>query len=275
MIIHKLQIEGFGDVSRIVSSFDPRLAVLSGENAGTVSRALGAILKSKAYQGKGPPGIREDTVITAEAEEAGESFRITACGSPGAKGLFYEVASETGRPRFDFYDRIRLNREEESLTAFVYRRTRRFSDRFRKYKDVERFYPDGSFRQLTDGTGNTRTFRACLNGYIRRFQPQILPAGRDIWVDIDEAGRFVTEGGGKQNTTDGLNEYEDRLFELMCFLNVNRFWKEFEEIRDLNHIDRPLFITGLAGGSREVKDIRGCISETLTADRQIFLCGSG
>ena len=94
-------------------------------------------------------------------------------------------------------------------------------------------------------------------------------------MDIDETGRFVTECGGKQNAADGLKEYEDRMFELMCFLNVNRFWKEFEEIRDLNHIDRPLFITGLAGGNREVKDICGCISETLTADRQIFLCGSG
>lgn len=265
MIIKRIEIKGFENVDRFEASFDGRLVILPGQIAAAVTGAIGVVLKSRILT-VAAPGFNSSTLIRAEIEKAGETFSVVAHASPETEGLVYEVSTEAGNPCFDFFDQVRQSREEEVLSFFVLDRSNRFSDRFMRYKDPEKYFPCDSFKRLTDGIGNTRSFRLCLGEHIREYAPESPDFNRDCRMVLDKAGRFILEKSAGAAPA-ALSETENMLFEYLCFLNVNQFWKKVEAIRDLNHTAWPLFIKGLSG----TESASEYLKKALPLDRQVFV----
>ena len=109
------------------------------------------------------------------------------------------------------------------------------------YKDNKYFYK-GKFSTLTNGIGETRTFRAFVNEFIKKYEPELISKENDLWLSLKENGEFVvTEGEYGKITTD-LSQKEFFMYNLLCFLNLVRFWDEFNEIRDINTEKLPIVI---------------------------------
>lgn len=265
MIIKRIEIEGFDNVDRFEASFGSRFVILPGQIAAAVTGAIGVALKSRILAGEAP-GVNSNTFIRAEIERAGETFSVVAHGSPETEELIYEVSTENGNRCFDFFRRIHQSPEEEKLSLFALDRSNRFSDRFMRYKDPEKYFSGDSFKKLTDGIGNTRSFRRCLGNHIRKYAPECPAFNRDCRIVLDKTGRFILESSAGAAPA-AVSGTEDMLFEYLCFLNVNQFWKKVEAIRDINHAAWPLFITGLNG----IEEMTYYLQKALPLDRQIFV----
>ena len=135
-----------------------------------------------------------------------------------------------------------LTPEERALTWFSYDKNDPYSRRFQRYRDPDAFYPKGRFSALTGGIGTVRTFRACLNDYMRRVKPEPLGRDEDLRVILKDDGRFTVMSAEKSGTKITLNKQQKDLFEYRCFLHLNAFWDEIEALRDCNHIAWPLFM---------------------------------
>jgi hypothetical protein len=68
-----------------------------------------------------------------------------------------------------------------------------------------------------------------------------------------------------------LSETERRLFRYICFLNIARFWTDWEQMRDLHHEKKPLAVHSFLEFLDESVDIRGLITRTRELNRQIFI----
>ena len=87
---------------------------------------------------------------------------------------------------------------------------------------------------------------------------------------LDKAGRFILESRAGSAPA-ALSKTEDMLFEYLCFLNVNQFWKKVEAIRDLNHDAWPLFITGLSDRIGGTEVMSYYLQKALPLDRQVLV----
>lgn len=128
--------------------------------------------------------------------------------------------------------------EEAELLRFRPDPESPYAERLKRYRDIDRYYPGRRFAALTDGIGCTRTFRVCLNEYIKRFEPYPFPERAAWLVVLRIDGSFALEGAG---TKKGQEEEIIR-FEFLCFLHVNAFWSRVEELRGCRLTDRPLTV---------------------------------
>ena len=102
-----------------------------------------------------------------------------------------------------------------------------------------------------------------------KHMPQAPSLHEDGPIVINNTGRFVLKG---IPGTVPLNETGDMLFEYLCFLNVNRFWKKVEAIRNFNHVSWPLLICGLPAFAETGNDKTNYLKAALSLNRQLFVC---
>ncbi len=141
-------------------------------------------------------------------------------------------------------DNIHLCEEEADLCRFRPDPKSPYAQRLKRYKETDRFYPGRCFALLTDGIGCTRTFRACLNEYIKGFEPYPFP-GRAEWLVAPKIdGSFVLEGCGLEKER---GEEIAVLFEFLCFLHVNAFWGRVEALRGCGPVSRPMVVEAVDG----------------------------
>ncbi len=268
MIIKKIQIEDFEDVDRLETSFDPQFAVLPSEKSKTIMKALCVALKSRSLTGEKPDQTNSDAKIEVVIDIAGTAFYINAAVSAGTTGFDHTVKTEDGKICADFYEMIYQCAEEESLCFFTFDKKNRYSDRMRRYKDVEKYYAGGSFAELTDGIGNTRLFRSRLNEYVKSFMREENVFDNDRRMLISDIWKFVLNDSF-DNTA--LSNKDDVLFEYVCFMEINRFWQELEAIRDLNHVSWPLFISDMPEMTSGADQTPSWLKMTKNLGRQVIL----
>jgi len=135
------------------------------------------------------------------------------------------------------------------------------------YKDNKYFYK-GKFSTLTNGVGETRFFRAYLNEFIKSYKPELINKEKDLWLSLKDNGEFVVRKGSTGEETKDLNTKDLFVYNLLCFLNLVRFWDEFNEIRDINIIKLPVIVKLPSNCDIDV----GCIIErTKGMERMFFI----
>ena len=139
--------------------------------------------------------------------------------------------------RAEDFGRPHLCTEEAELLRFRPDPENLYAERLKRYRDIDRYYPGKRFETLTDGIGCTRTFRACLNEYIKHFEPYPFPGRAEWLVVLRVDGSFELKGPGAEKEQ---GEEITVLFEFFCFLHVNAFWNRVEELRGCRLTDRPL-----------------------------------
>lgn len=136
---------------------------------------------------------------------------------------------------------LNMSPEERSLMCFEDYENQNYPLRLAFYKDNKYFYK-GEFSSLTNGIGETRTFRAFVNEFIKKYEPELISKENDLWLSLKENGEFVVIKDENRKATTDLNQKDLFVYNLLCFLNLVRFWDEFNEIRDINTIKAPVFI---------------------------------
>lgn len=134
-----------------------------------------------------------------------------------------------------------LSAEELSLMCFDDYENQNYPLRLAFYKDNKYFYK-GRFSTLTNGIGETRFFRVYLNEFIKSYKPELINKEKDLWLSLKDNGGFVVTKGENGETTADLSQKDFFMYNLLCFLNLVRFWDEFNEIRDINTIKVPIVI---------------------------------
>ena len=243
MIIKKLKIDDFESIGHLELSFDSQIVSLEMPEADTVLKAVAVILKSVRMR-----DFEEDlcislgTSISAEIGINGAMFLVTARGHPETACFDYDVRDDSGNPRYDFYEMIRVCEEEDRLSCFQYDERKPYSRRLKQYKESDKYYSGSVFSEITDGIGCTRTFRAVLNKYIRDFEPCIFPERRDCKVVLHSDGEFVPCCLDSSEKLVELSKEERIRFEQLCFRKLNNFWNTVENIRNYHHVVWPLFL---------------------------------
>lgn len=136
---------------------------------------------------------------------------------------------------------LNMSAEERSLTYFDDFEKENYPLRLAYYKDNKYFYK-GKFSALTNGIGETRSFRAYLNEFIKSYKPELINKEKDLWLSLKDNGEFVVTKGENGETTVDLSQKDFFMYNLLCFLNLVRFWDEFNEIRNINITRTPVVI---------------------------------
>ena len=157
------------------------------------------------------------------------------------------------------------SREEDNLCFYINGKFKNFPARLSEYKDFEYFYTKNRFSRETNGACLSRTFRGKISEYIRNFKPQRLNPNKDFYMQINKNGEFYVEGNPN------LSASEVNLFDFLCFLNIIEFWENFEEIKDFNHIKKPIIITELFEMIDESIPRDFILKRLKRLNRQIFL----
>ena len=162
---------------------------------------------------------------------------------------------------------LNMSAEERSLMCFDDFEKENYPLRLVHYKDNKHYYK-GKFSTLTNGIGETRTFRAYLNEFIKSYKPELINKEKDLWLSLKDNGEFVVRKGSTGEETKELNLKDLFVYNLLCFLNLVRFWDELNEIRDVNTEKTPIVIKLPDNCDIEV----GCIIErTKGMDRMFFI----
>ena len=245
MILKKLIIEHLGKIKRFEASFYEQITEIYDSNTNDIIQAIGLITRNKSLTGHVADNIISDmTYINMELEIAGHPYLITTKGQPYGNEYDYEVIDRENNTVVDIsliLRDIRLCEEEESLVCYRYNPKDVYAERFLRYKDPDKYYPVGVFQKRTNGLGLTRSFRACLTEYIKKYEPSDLFSDGCL-IKLCSDGRFVRCDAKGTGSIADSNEFNKNLFDYKCFLDVNCFWSCFEDIRDMNHEKWPLII---------------------------------
>ncbi len=252
LTIRSIHLEKFGVVEHLDVTFDPTFVRLRGVEGRYIANALGVILQVNIpFHPE-----NENARVMAELERDGEQFKISAAWDQKTHSFLSMMNGSVPCEPGAFFP----CEEERSLAFFYPRRTFSPAERLCRYRDPERFYEENEFNKLTDGIGETPTFRLCLKDYIDRYLPRRFTNNTNLVLCPD--GRFVAENGRAPRP--GADRER---FELACFACVNRFWQEVEAVRDLHHAPLPLAITATKQALPTIQ------KEMLNTGRQVFfLC---
>lgn len=268
LTVREIQIEDFENLSFFRSSFDSRIAVLPPESATAFKKAFGIAIKNRYLCGE-KIKINEKTNIKVKAEISGKSYTVIAAGIKEQERFNYTVITAEGRVCDDFFYMIHQNYEEEQLVCFSVKREDGFSEKLKKYKDVERYYSKAEFAELTDGIGNTVLFRRCLNSYIKE---NSCNDGINN-ICICENGETKLNSYSHSRESDIFGQMDNAvLLEYLCYIGVNKLWQRIEKIRDFNHIDLPIILIDLQKYVDKAEKLDDYIKRATELNRQIFIC---
>ena len=272
MVISRIKIENFCEIDSFESPLSPRFNVFKGEHAQTIIKAIGLLLKNTSILSTAKTtGAGIKTHIEAEIELCGITRLVSARGLSQIDSFDYEIKEGVAQRTFNWCDCIHSNPEEDTLNLFCLSCKNNFSERFRYYKDIQAFYPNGEFARLTSGIGETQTFRACLREYIGQYRPERIVSDKNYHLQISDDGKFLAINPQYPAGTVRLNDFENMMFEYLCFLNINSFWQSIEDIRNINHEMLPLLIEGKVRSANEYSNLISNLKRATRLKRQIIV----
>lgn len=244
LIIRRMEIKSFGKIKYLTAQFDPHFTVLSSNYTQEILYAVWIILNKK-LQGEPPEKIpvRDNTSIKAEIEVDGTTYFVCATPNISKNEFEYQISvDETQRSQINFYSLIHQTPEEEMLSCFQFKKNL-YSQCLKKYLDIE-----NNKRELickTEGVSITKTFRVCLKKFIENYMPQKMPGETDLYIILKDSGDFMVENENEPGKQVQLMKTQQMIFECVCYLTVNHFWKQIEAIRDMHHPTWPLIFMNM------------------------------
>ena len=284
MIIRNITIENYGGIEKRNFDFERGINCISREDAEAVFGAIGRVLRSPVItvNSDGGPPITDDTVIRAIIEVDSELYFIHILGHLSSGRIRYAVdgpdyhdwdTDEEDEKKTltgaRFYERIYRSLEEASLSTYRYNSRKPYAKRLAEY--MERGDPEQILKTAkdTDNIASTSVFRRCLKKFIDGYQPE--------WIDQEQNLRaYLGKDGVFKNRREGttgrysLSTSEKVLSDFRCFLKLNEFWKSVEQIRDMNHVDWPLFVLDFAQYIDQSVDLTYYLRQAEDLGRQVF-----
>ena len=273
MILKKLTIKEFGGIEHFDVPFREQVTAITVPNTESVVKAIGLATNNKSLIDCSEAfAVSDNTEIILKLEIASHPYTITARGQPHSSECIYEAADRKTNAAVDvsiLFRNMRLcEEEEEDLIYYRYDTKNAFSNRILRYKDPEKYYALGDFQKKTNGSGSTQTFRIYLKEFIQKYGTY------DSFTDSYKAelrsdGSFVRHCPTLPYSIADLNEREKKLFDYDCYIEVNKFWCGFEDIRDINHEKWPMLIE--AGDLSEYIGFRKLLAKSKGLGKQMIV----
>ncbi len=245
MILKKLTIKEFGGIEHFDAPFHEQVTAITVPDTESVVKAIGLATNNKNLIDCSEAfDVSENTEIILKLEIAGHPYTITARGQPHSSECIYEATDCKTNAAVDvsiLFRNMRLCEEEEDLIYYRYDTKNAFSNRLLHYKDPEKYYALGDFQKKTNGFGSTQTFRTYLKEFIQKYGAYDSFTGL-YKAELRSDGSFIWYCPTLPNFTAVLNDREKKLFDYYCYIEVNKFWCGFEDIRDINHEKWPMLI---------------------------------
>ena len=245
MILKELTIEQFGKIEHFDVLFQEQVTAITAPDTESIVKAIGLTTNNKRLIYCSEEFTASDnTEIILKLEIAGHPYTITARGQPHSSECIYEAIDCKTNAAVDaslIFRNIRLCEEEEDLIYYRYNPKNAFSNRFLHYKDPEKYYAFGDFQKKTNGSGSTQTFRTYLKEFIQKYGTYN-SFTNSYKAGLRSDGSFIWYSHTLPNFTADLNDLEKKLFDYDCYIEVNKFWCGFEDIRDINHEKWPMLI---------------------------------
>lgn len=240
MFVSKLHLDHFGRLEHFETAFRSHSVLFTGEGSKAVAEAIQLLCGNRFPLSR---QLQATSRLYAEIE-TDRLYRVEAAGD-AARWLLKASDFHTGAECTQAYlDSVACCAEEEAVSCFGSQQKADFPHRLCRYIQAERDN-DEEFRKSTAGAGFTDAFRSYLKHYIRHFRPQPLRPDKPYQLALSSIGEFTIVYPGAPDTIFYLSDTENRLYHFLCFLNLAEFWEGFEAIRDMHHVQKPLFISEL------------------------------
>lgn len=245
MILKELTIEGLGKIEHLNVPFHEEVTAITVPDTESIVKAIGLTTNKKRLIGCSEEfAVSDNTEIILKLEIAGHPYTITARGQSHSSECIYEATDCKTNAIVDvsiLFRNMRLCEEEEDLIYYRYDPKNAFSNRLLHYKDPEKYYALGDFQKKTNGSGSTQTFRTYLKEFIQKYGTNG-SCTYSYKAELRSDGSFVRCCPTLPHFIADLSEREKKLFDYDCYIEVNRFWCGFEDIRDINHEKWPMLI---------------------------------
>lgn len=269
MFVSKLQLDHFGRLEHFETAFRSHSVLFTGEGSKAVAEAIQLLCGNRFPLSR---QLQATSRLYAEIE-TDRLYRVEAAGNR-KKWLLKATDFHTGAECTQAYlDSVACCAEEEAVSCFGFRQKEDFPHRLCRYIRAEQ-ENDREFLKGTAGAGFTDAFRSYLKHYIRHFKPQLLRLGKPYRLALSLTGAFTVIYPEAPDTVFYLSDIENRLYHFLCFLNLAEFWAEFEAIRDMHHVQKPLFISDFFEFLPQDTDMTGGWERMAGLGRQVFICAS-
>lgn len=260
MYITKLFIKNYGNIAFETILFEEHTTIVTANFCDEIVSAIKMIL---GYSSKSSY-LRKTSFIKAECVA---DFLIRVEYSGGT----LKALNENNEDITEYYlNLISHNTEEDSLNVFNHFKKQKYPHRLLKYKDVDKYYGMHDFRNITDGYGTTRSFRAFLNDYIKNFKPIRINKNKEYFIQLLPSGEFIVQYKD-ESITPHLSESESALYHYICFLCLADFWSRAESIRNINRIDKPIIVSDFLERIDDSINLSDIMERTLQLERQVII----
>jgi hypothetical protein len=158
-----------------------------------------------------------------------------------------------------------LTQEEQDLLCFF--RPLGYHTRLQQYLEYpEAFVGGTTIPGSTVCLSATKTFRHYLRRFVSSFHPIKLLPEKDLWLHIENNGRFFVRLGETGEEITKLTEPDHYIFQYRCFLQLRRFWNELREQCRVPAVKSPALVRGFPA-SAEYDDL---LQQTLVVASQVI-----
>lgn len=262
LYIEKIIIEKNGQITENYS-FKNKVSVVNGsiELYDIIRLLLGVYDTSNNFY-----DIRFFAVVKLE-----KTYYIHGNKSKGNAPFNVSVLNEDGADcTKEYFEELKQSEEVESALFFHKFKKQDYPHKLFKYKDLFKYYPDGSFSHLTNGYGTTRSFRGFIANYIKHFKPIKLREDKDLFLNISDSGEFKVAHSSSEEDV-ALSQSENMLYHYLSFISIADFWDRAEKIRNLNRINKPLIVSGIIRFLDDDVNIRQLVGKTKNIARQVIV----
>lgn len=245
LILKELTIEQFGEIEHFDVLFHEQVTAITVPDTENIVKAIGLTTNNKSLIDCSEAfAVSDNTEIILKLEIAGHPYTITARGQPHSSACIYEATDCKTNAPVDvslIFRNMRLCEEEEDLIYYRYDPKNAFSNRLLHYKDPEKYYALEDFQKKTNGSGSTQTFRTYLKKFIQKYGTY--NSFTDSYkTELCSDGSFVRCCPTPTIFIADPDERKKKLFDYDCYIEVNKFWCGFEDIRDINNEKWPMLI---------------------------------
>jgi hypothetical protein len=161
-----------------------------------------------------------------------------------------------------------LTREEQELLCFF--RPVGYHTRLQQYLEYPESFADATIiPESAVCLSTTKTFRHYLRRFICLFQPARLLPERDLWLHLDNNGRFFLRLGSTGEDITKVSESDNYIFQYWCFLQLRRFWNELREHSCVSAVKAPAFVRDFSVWTKNAADRNALLQQTLEVVSQV------
>lgn len=271
MIIKSITIENLGAVDVFSCDFLDDLNIVKSRATEELAQAINIVLNHKFSSPLSCCRAREDTKITATVCILGKIYSIQAVHDMTRHTFVLSAANQCGEDATVEYLYLMSHCQAQDEAEMFNGTEKMHRFRLMYYLNSECDSAPYELKRNVDDFLHNKTFRSHLSKFVKGFKPEPIRAGKPYELIVRKNGIFDVQSAIDRAQSVFLSESERRLFGYLCFLRTAELWCEFEELRNLHAVKKPLVVTNFLERLDESIDTKELLLRTRQLNRQAII----